>query len=111
MSTIVDTITTAEDTVLDYVKKGQEKVVEYLKQGVELVDQYLPEDRPELGFLASAPKPAEILDTQFAFAKKMLDNQQHFAKALLAAVNPVLPAELVTKKSVRKAPAAASAAA
>jgi hypothetical protein len=109
MSPIVERITSTEDQVLEYVKAGQETVVDYVKKAVEVVDRYLPEDRPELGFLADAPKPAELIDTQFAFAKKVLENQRDFAKAVLTAVTPLLPAELVTKKPVRKAPAASAA--
>jgi hypothetical protein len=109
MSQIVDTVTGAEDKVLDVVRKGQDQVLDYLKQGVEIAERYLPEDRRDLPFLAQAPKPVEILDTQFAFAKKVLDNQHAFAKAVLAAVNPLLPPELVTKKPVRKTPASAAA--
>jgi hypothetical protein len=109
MSPIVERLTATEDQVLDYVKSGQDTVIDYVKKAVEVVDRYLPEDRPELAFLAGVPKPIEIIDTQHAFAKKVLDNQRDFAKALLVAVTPLLPAELVAKKAVRKAPAASAA--
>jgi hypothetical protein len=114
MSTILETITSTEDQVLDYLKSAQERVLDVVKRGVEVADRYLPEDRPALSFLAEAPKapkPIEVVDTQYAFAKKVLDNQRDFAKAIVSAVSPLLPAELVAKKPVRKTAAAAPAAA
>ena len=111
MSTILETITSTEDQVLDYLKAAQERVLDVVKRGVEVADRYLPEDRPALSFLAEAPKPIEVVDSQYAFAKKVLDNQRDFAKAIVHAVSPLLPAELVAKKPVRKTAAAAPAAA
>src|SRR5687767_8471224 len=102
MSTILETITSVEDQGLEYIKQAQEQVIDVIKRGVEVADRYVPEDKPELAFLANAPKPAELIDSQFAFARKLLDSQRDFTKAVLAAVTPLLPAELVVKKPVKK---------
>jgi hypothetical protein len=102
----MDTITSYEDQILETITAGQEPVVEYVKKAVELVEGYLPEDRPSLPFADQLPSAAEIVDTQFAFAKRLLDAQHDFAKAIVNAVAPAAPA----KKVVKSAPKAAAAA-
>ncbi|MBA2280858.1 MAG: hypothetical protein M3527_00645 [Actinomycetota bacterium] len=82
---LLDTITEYEDKALDFVTDLQPKVVEYVGKAADAIASRLPEGRPALPV-----SPVEILDTQFAFATKVLKAQHDFAKSVLNAVAPVL---------------------
>ncbi len=102
MTPLMDTITSYEDQILETITSAQKPAVEYVKKAVDFVEGYLPEDRPSLPFADQLPTAAEIVDSQFAFAKRLLDAQHKFAKAI---VNAVAPAPV--KKVVKSAPKAA----
>ena len=46
-------------------------------------------DLPEVPFLDRVPTLDEIVNTQFAFSKKVLTNQEKFAKNVVKAVKPL----------------------
>ena len=98
MSTILTTVEGYEDKVLELVKNAKAPVVEYVGKGVELVG-----DR-SLTYPASLPTPIEVVKSQTAFAKKLIDANTAIVTAVLETVAPV--AGYKTKKVVRAAKAA-----
>jgi len=92
MSTITDTLTTAQDQVFDAVEKIQEPVVDAVRTIVETVEGILPDNRPTLPFADVIPEPTELVELYYGFAQKVLDNQHEYAKAILDAFSPLLPA-------------------
>ena len=87
---LIANLTKAEDSILDTIKSVQEPVVGYVRQAVEFIDARLPE-LPELPFAETLPQPVALVDNGFGFAKDLLDVNYQFAKALVAAVTPLLP--------------------
>jgi hypothetical protein len=101
MSTILQTVESYEDQVLDFVHKAQGPVVEYVAKGVELVGDRLP----EVTYPTSLPTPIEVVESQVAFAKKLIDANTAIVTAVLETVAPV--AGFAKPKKVVKAAKAA----
>ena len=90
MSTIMTTVTTYEDKALELIVKVQDEVLGYVKQAVHILDDRLPEvELPEIAVLDQVPTLEEVVTTQFAFSKKLLTNQEKFAKNVVKAVKPL----------------------
>jgi len=91
MSTpLLTTVTEYEEKALELIVKLQEDLLGYVKQAVELIDQRLPEiDLPEVPVLDQVPTLEELVNTQFAFSKKVLASQEKFAKNVVKAVKPL----------------------
>lgn len=90
MSTIMTTVTQYEDKALELIVKVQDEVLGYVKQAVQLIDERLPAlDLPEIGVLDQVPTLEELVNTQFAFSKKVLTSQEKFAKNVVKAVKPL----------------------
>ena len=89
-TTIMTTVTTYEDKALELIVKVQDEVLGYVKQAVQLLDERLPEvELPEIAVLDQVPTLEEVVTTQFAFSKKLLTNQEKFAKNVVKAVKPL----------------------
>ena len=102
MTKIVNTVTDYEAKGLETLVEVQGRALDYFRTAVERIDDVLPEDRPELP--AEVPTVKEIVDTQFAFAKKVLANQEKFAKDLVKAIAPLsLPRQGSAPKVVKAA--------
>ena len=105
---LTDTITTVQGQVLEGLSTVQAPVVDVVAKAIEAIDGVLPADRPEVPFATALPQPGELVELGFGFAQKVLDNQHDFAKAIVAAVAPLLPAApKPVKPKVAKATAAA----
>ena len=94
MSKVITTVTEYEDKVLEAMTKVQQQVLDYVKQAVDFVDGRvsdveLPFELPKLEILDEVPTLSEVVDTQFAFSKKLLANQEKFAKNVVKAVKPL----------------------
>lgn len=94
MTKVIDTVTEYEAKALELVTKVQDEVLTYVKQAVEFIDGRisdveLPFEVPELAFLDEVPTLSEVVDTQFAFSKKVLANQEKFAKNFVKTVKPL----------------------
>ena len=95
MSKVMTTVTEYEDKALELLGKVQDEVLEYVKQAVEFVDGRvsdveLPFEVPQLELLDDIlPTLSEVVDTQFAFSKKLLASQEKFAKSVVKAVKPL----------------------
>jgi hypothetical protein len=85
MTTFLTTVEGYEDQLLDLVKKAKSPVVEYVAKGVELVDGRLP----EVTYPAALPTPIEVVKSQAAFAKKLIDANTALVTAVLETVAPV----------------------
>ena len=96
---LLDTVTEYENKALEFATGLQAPVVDLVGKVAETVSARLPENRPELPV-----SPSEVVETQFAFATKVLKAQHDFAKALLAAAAPVIGgAKPAAKKTVKAA--------
>lgn len=111
MPSITETLSGLQDQVLDIVKSVQEPTVDAVEKIVETVEGFLPDDRPELPFASNYPNPVELIDKAFGYAEQFVDGQHDFVKALLAnqrdyakaiveAVSPLLPAQKKPAKPV-----------
>lgn len=94
MSKVITTVTDYENKALETLTKVQDEVLAYVKQAVEFVDGRisdvdLPFELPELTVLDAVPTLSEVVDSQFAFSKKVLANQEKFAKNVVKAVKPL----------------------
>ena len=90
MTTVLDTINEYEAKALEQLTKIQADVLEYLKKAVAAIDERLPEfDLPESDILEQIPTLSDVVDTQFAFSKKLLANQEKFAKNVVKAIKPL----------------------
>jgi hypothetical protein len=98
MSKVITTVTDYEAKALETLVKIQDEVLGYVKQAVDFVDGRiseieLPFELPEIEaldtILDEVPTLSEVVDTQFAFSKKLLANQEKFAKNVVKAVKPL----------------------
>jgi hypothetical protein len=103
MSTILTTVESYEKQLLDLVHKAQAPVVDYVAKGVELVGDRLP----EVTYPSALPTPIEVVKSQAAFAKKMIDANAAFVTAVLETVAPI--AGYAAPKKVVKAAATKAA--
>jgi hypothetical protein len=118
MSKVITTVTEYEDKALELITRVQDEVLVYVKAAVEFVDERvsdveLPFEVPQLELLDAVPTLSEIVDTQFAFSKKLLANQERFAKNVVKAVKPLTrdagtatPKATTAKKTAAKKTAA-----
>jgi hypothetical protein len=86
MSTILDTVVSYEDQIVDYVKQAKKPVVEYVGKGVSFVEGRLP----EVTYPSVLPTPIEVVETQAAFAKKLIDANTALVTAVLKTIAPVI---------------------
>ena len=85
-----------EGKALDYVQSVQAPVTEYVGKATAALADRLPADRPEL-----LVQVIDLVVRQAEFAKKAVDAQGDFTKAVIdAAVKPFAPAK---KKAAVKA--------
>lgn len=104
MAVVTDTITNVQSQVLETLTAIQTPVVDAVAKAVEAIDGVLPSERPSLPYVDQLPQASELVELGFDFAAKLLDNQHDFAKAIVAAVSPLLPAApKVAKPKVAKA--------
>lgn len=101
MTTILDTVVSYEDQLIDLVKKAQAPVVDYVAKGVELIGDRLP----EVTYPKSLPTPIEVVETQVAFAKKLIDANTAIVTSVLETVAPIA-GFAKPKKTVKAAKAA-----
>ena len=111
MATIAEKLGDLEDQVIEIVKSFQEPVVENLGKVVAKLDEVLPE-LPTVPGLDRAPEVSEVVDSQFDFAARLLQNQREFVAALIDAVKPItsqLREEAKPKSKPKAAPKVAAA--
>ena len=101
MSTILTTVEGYEDQVLDFVKSTKAPVVEYVSKGVELVGDRVP----AITYPEFLPNPIDVVKSQTAFAKKLIDANTAIVTAVLETVAPLagFDTKKVTKPAVKAA--------
>jgi len=87
MSLITDITKNAEDQVVDALTVVQDTVVGAVKTWAEIVAPLIPSP-DTLPFGDQLPKPAEVVETTFGFAERVLATQKKFVEELAAAVTP-----------------------
>ena len=97
MSTILTTVEGYEEQLLQLVKDAKPTVVEYVTKGVELVGDRLP----SVTYPEALATPIEVVESQTAFVKKLIDANTAIVTAVLEAVAPV--AGYKTKKAAKAA--------
>jgi hypothetical protein len=100
MSTILDTVVGYEDQIVEAVKSAKKPVLEYVNKGVQLVEGRVP----ALTYPSQLATPVEVVESQTAFAKKLIDANSALVVAVLKAVAPVMGIEKA--KPVKAAAAA-----
>jgi hypothetical protein len=85
MSNILDTVVSYEDQLVDLVKQAKAPVVEYVAKGVELVGDRLP----DVTYPKGLPTPIEVVESQVAFAKKLIDANTAIVTSVLETVAPI----------------------
>ena len=113
---VMSTVTDYENKALDAITKAQAEILGYLEQAVAYVDGRvstveLPFEIPELSVLDEVPTLSEVVDTQFAFSKKVLANQEKFAKKVVKTVKPLTREANTTTKTTKATKIAKPAAA
>ena len=97
MSNILDTVVSYEDQLVTLVSKAQAPVVEYVAKGVELIGDRLP----EVTYPKTLATPIEVVESQVAFAKKLIDANTAIITSVLETVAPIAgfatPAKKVAK--------------
>ncbi len=109
MSTVTTKITEAQEKALEAVTKTQEPMIDTVKKIIDAVEGRVPELKVSLG--DNLPDLTSFVDAQYAFAGKVLDNQQKFILAIIEALKPVTEKVIEAKpkaKVVKKATAAAA---
>ncbi len=99
MSTILDTVVGYEDQIIDFVKQAKKPVVEYVGKGVSLIEGRLP----EVSYPTALPTPIEVVESQAAFAKKLIDANTALVTAVLKTVAPVIGTQGPAVKAATKA--------
>ena len=102
MTKILDTVVSYEDQLVDIVKQAKAPVTEYVAKGVDLLQDRLP----EVSYPTGVPTPIEVVETQVAFAKKLIDANSALVTAVLETVAPLAGYDKPAKKVVKAAKAA-----
>ncbi|HEY9556423.1 MAG TPA: hypothetical protein VIR58_06800 [Acidimicrobiales bacterium] len=102
MSKILDTVVSYEEQLVDYVKKARKPVTDYVAKGVKLVETRLP----EVTYPKSIATPIEVVESQAAFAKKLVDANTALVTSVLSTVAPIAGYAASTKKATRSTKAA-----
>lgn len=80
--------THVQDQILEMIKRSQDatiKAVSAWSESVEKLTAKLP-DVPKLPMMDALPKPDEISEKFFGFAKELMNTQQEFVKKLMDAL-------------------------
>ena len=103
MTKILDTVVSYENQLVELVKQAKAPVTEYVAKGVDLLEDRLP----EVTYPKGVATPIDVVETQVAFAKKLIDANAALALAVLKTVAPLAGYEGRTPKKVVKAAKAA----
>ena len=95
---MLDTATTVQDQVLDAIKAGQSAIISAVSTFAESASP-ITGKLAAVPFAARLPKPADVLETAFGFAEKLLATQKEFTTKLVDAYGPAVPAKPVSKVS------------
>ncbi len=86
MSTVLDTVVTYEDKLIDFVKSAKSPVTDTVAKGVA----FLGDRAPEFTYPSTLATPLEVVESQVAFAKKLIDANAAIVTAVIKTVNPLI---------------------
>jgi hypothetical protein len=88
---VLETAATVQDQILDAVKFGQDAVLSAVGT-LASSTKPITEKLPASPFADRLPKPADVVDSYFGFAQKLLANQKDFTLKLAESYKPAKPA-------------------
>lgn len=88
-SPTTEVIEATQERMLEAVRQGQDAMVNAVSMWSQAVAKAMPE-LPKAPYADQLPTPAELVETSFSFAEKLLNAQHQFAKDVLAASAPLL---------------------
>ena len=94
-ATILDYTVAAQERTLELIRQSQATILEAVESWAKAVEGTVPE-LPELPYAKELPSPAELVQTSFDFAGKLLSAQRDFATSLLSASEPALKKAVAT---------------
>jgi len=97
-TTVLNALTDAEEKFLELLHDVQTPVVAYIRKAVDYVESALPE-LPTRDLGEHVPSVKQVVDNQFVFFGKVLDNQHKFVVEIIEVTKPV------TQKVVDQKPA------
>lgn len=113
MTTVLDKLNEVETNVVDTLSQVKDPVVRGVTAVVDFVVERFPE-LPALPFADQIPTPTEVINSQYRFAKSLLDTNKDIAVAVAKAAAPltdkVLDRKSVARPATRKTTAAKKAA-
>lgn len=97
MPTITELITNTQDQVLVALKQGEDVIVDGLRSMSDAIEGFVP-------FLDQLPKPADAVESAFAFTNTVLASQRDLVESILKSVLPAAQdAAAATKTAATKA--------
>jgi hypothetical protein len=94
MSTTSEFTRTAQEQILEGVRQSQKAVVNAVEIWAKAVEKAVPDVS---SFADELPQPAQVVESAFDFAEKLLAAQREFARNVLAAATPALNAKPSSK--------------
>jgi len=85
-TTVMTTMKDWQDRYLDLMKKVEEPMVRFTGEMADAVARFVPE-RPR--FMSPLPMTTEVVDNGLKFGKRMVDEQMHFVRSMMHAMEPV----------------------
>ena len=86
MTTMMTTMKEWQDRSLDLMKKVEEPMVRFTGEMADAIARFVPE-RPR--FLSPLPRTTEVIDSGLKFEKRFVDEQMHFVRSMMHAMEPV----------------------
>ncbi len=96
MPTITELVTNTQDQVLVALKQGEDVIVDGLGSMSDAIEGFVP-------FLDQLPKPADAVESAFAFTNTVLASQRDFVESILKSVLPAAQDAAATKTAATKA--------
>ena len=85
-TTMMTTMKDWQDRYIDRMKKVETPVVRFTGEMADAVARFVPE-RPR--FTSPLPTTTEVVDSGLKFGKRMVDEQMHFVRSMMHAMEPV----------------------
>ena len=101
MSIILENVTNVESKLVALVAKATDPVTEGVTKAVDFIDAKIT-NVPAVPFADKLPTPQEVADSQFDFAKKLLETNKSVVDAVLVAVAPLSDRLLDRKTKAKK---------
>lgn len=85
MSKVMDQLTERQEQFLEAASRWQEPVVDGVRRTASVMDRVVPERMATLPFADRLPTASELIENQYAFAKKWIQLNHDFAMSVAEA--------------------------